>query len=505
MMRRILALVSMFIITTAIGFAEEENAKKKDTPEFKAEFPKELISDTKHTIRIDGKPVEYTATAGNILLKEENGRPKASIFFMAYARTGMSDPSKRAITFSFNGGPGSSSVWLHLGVLGPRRVQMPEEGFPPKLPYQLVDNDYSVLDQTDLVFIDPVTTGYSRAVPGEDPKQFHGYREDAETVGEFIRLYVSRFRRWSSPKFLIGESYGTTRAAALSLYLQQRHGMYLNGVILVSSILNFQTARFNSGNDLPYILFLPTYTATAWYHKKLVPELQNDLRKTLDEVRQFAVGEYTLALMKGSKLSPSERNTVAEKLARYTGLTTDYVNRSNLRIEIFRFTKELMRAERLTVGRLDSRFTGRDRDAAGEEFEFDPSYAAIEGVYTAALNHYVRMELKYESDLAYEILTDRVRPWSYLEYQNEYVDVSENLRQAISLNPAMKVLVANGYYDLATPFFATEYTFQRLPLEQEQQKNITMTYYEAGHMMYIHKPSLIRMKADLAAFYDSAL
>jgi carboxypeptidase C (cathepsin A) len=505
-MRKTFVLIGVFILTSAILAQEQDKQeKKKDTPEFKAEFPKEQISETKHTIRIEGKSVEYTATAGNILLKEENGRPKASIFFMAYTRIGSSDLSKRPITFSFNGGPGSSSVWLHLGVLGPRRVLMPEEGFPAKLPYQLVDNDYSVLDRTDLVFIDPVTTGYSRAVPGEDPKQFHGYREDAETVGEFIRLYATRFRRWSSPKFLIGESYGTTRASALSLYLQQRHGMYFNGVILVSSILNFQTARFTSGNDLPYMLFLPTYTATAWYHKKLPAELQSDLRKTLAEVRQFTEGEYALALMKGSKLSALEKSKVAEKLARYTGLTADYVNRSNLRIEISRFTKELMRKERLTVGRLDSRFTGRDRDAAGEEFEFDPSYAAIEGPYTAALNHYVRSELKYESDLPYEILTDRVRPWSYAEYQNQYVDVSEDLRQAISLNPRLKVLVANGYYDLATPFFATEYTFQRLPLETEQQKNISMTYYEAGHMMYIHKPSLIQMKTDLAAFYDSAL
>jgi carboxypeptidase C (cathepsin A) len=237
----------------------------------------------------------------------------------------------------------------------------------------------------------------------------------------------------------------------------------------------------------------------------LPAELQSDLRKTLAEVRQFAEGEYASALMKSSKLSASEKSKVAEKLAHYTGLTADYVNRSNLRIEIFRFTKELLRKERLTVGRLDSRFTARDRDAAGEEFEFDPSYAAIEGPYTAALNHYVRSELKYESDLPYEILTDRVRPWSYAEYQNQYVDVSEDLRQAISLNPRLKVLVANGYYDLATPFFATEYTFQRLPLETEQQKNISMTYYEAGHMMYIHKPSLIQMKTDLAAFYDSAL
>jgi carboxypeptidase C (cathepsin A) len=288
-------------------------------------------------------------------------------------------------------------------------------------------------------------------------------------------------------------------------YLQNRHGMFFNGVMLVSSILQMQTARFDVGNDLPYICFLPTYTATAWYHKKLPDDLQGDLKKTLSEVERFALTDYTLALMKGKSLSGEEHRSIAERLARYTGLSKEYVERTNLRIDIFRFTKELLRSQKRTVGRLDSRFTGIDRDAAGERFEYDPSLTAITGPYTATLNDYVRRDLKYESELPYEILTDRVRPWSYTLSQNRYLNVAEFLREAINKNPALKVHVANGYYDLATPYFATQYTFDHLGLEPDLQNNISMSFYEAGHMMYIHKPSLISLKEHLAAFLKKAM
>ncbi|MGB6363961.1 MAG: peptidase S10 [Thermoanaerobaculia bacterium] len=463
-----------------------------------------MLSETSHQITIDGQVVAYTATAGTLVLKEEDGTAKASVFFIAYTRDGEKDPSRRPLTFSFNGGPGSSSVWLHLGTLGPRRVLMDDEGWPLPPPYRLVDNDQSILDVTDLVFIDPVTTGYSRPAPEEDPKQFHGIEEDVEWVAEFIRLYSTRFERWASPKFLIGESYGTTRAAGLAGHLQQRHGMYLNGIMLVSSILNFQTARFDVGNDLPYILFLPTYTATAWYHQQLDSELQQDLRATLDEVEEFARGEYAEALMLGDDLDPETANRIVQRVARYTGLSPEYVRQTNMRILIHRFVKELMREERRTVGRLDSRFTGSDRNAAGEFYEYDPSYAAIQGPFTATLNDYLRRELEFESDLPYEILTGRVRPWSYDEYQNRYVNVAETLRQAMTRNPSLKVFVANGYYDLATPYFATEYTFKHLGLDPDLRDQVSMGYYESGHMMYIHKPSLIQLKSDLAEFIRSA-
>jgi carboxypeptidase C (cathepsin A) len=343
-------------------------------------------------------------------------------------------------------------------------------------------------------------------VPGEDAKQFHGFKKDIESVGEFIRLYTSRYQRWLSPKYLIGESYGTTRAAGLVGYLQDRRGMYLNGLMLVSAILNFQAYRFEFGNDLPFITFLPTYAATAWYHKRLPDDLQRlALRDVLDEVEAFALGEYALALMRGASLPPAERAEIAEKLARYSGLSVDYIERTDLRINIHRFTKEFLRDQGLTVGRLDSRYRGRDRDAAGEYYEYDPSSAAITGAYTATLNDYVRRELKYESDLPYEIIKpDLWQNWSYAEHENRFVDVSDTLRKAMTVNPFLKVHVANGYYDLATPYQATAYTFNHLGLDASAQANISMSYYPAGHMMYVHLPSLAELKTQLASFIRAA-
>jgi len=455
---------------------------------------------------IAGEEINYTATAGTLLLKTDDEKPKASIFYVAYMRDGVEDVAHRPLTFAFNGGPGSSSVWLHLGLLGPQRVLMDEEGGPLPPPFQLVNNEYSLLDITDLVFIDPVSTGYSRPVPGEDAKQFHGVTQDIESVGEFIRLYTTRVQRWSSPKFLIGESYGTTRAAGLSAHLHQTLGMYLNGIMLVSAILNFQSARFDLGNDLPYILFLPSYAASAWYHKKLPDSLQSKpLREFLREVEAFAAGDYNVALMKGDALSGDERAAVIDQLARYTGLSATYIEHTNLRINIHRFVKELLRDERRTIGRFDSRFKGIDRDAAGERHEYDPSYAIIQGAYTAALNHYMRSVLAFKSDRVYEILTANVQPWDYSKFQNQYVNVAEDLRKAMTYNPFLRVFVANGYYDLATPYFATEYTFHHLGLDPELQGHVAMGYYEAGHMMYLHRLSLAALKRDLASFIDQTL
>ena len=496
--------------------SDKDTANGKAAAEPKPE-PKDQLVETQHTIVLDGQEIRYTVTAGTIVLKEEaektgdkageseGEKPKASVFFIAYTRDDAPDKTRRPLTFSFNGGPGSSSVWLHLGLLGTRRVRMQEDGDLPPPPYRLVDNDLSLLDVTDLVFIDQVSTGFSRAVVGEKAKEFHGFKRDIESVGDFIRLYTTRYGRWTSPKFLIGESYGTTRAAGLSGYLQERHGLYLNGIMLVSSILDFSTARFNPGNDLPYILFLPTYAATAWYHRRLLADRQSlDLADFLAEVRAFALGEYTLALMQGAALSAEARSVIAEKLARYTGLAADWIERADLRIEIHRFTKELLRHERRTVGRLDSRFKGIDRDAVGEQPEHDPSLTNIMGPYTAALNDYVRCELKFESDLPYEILNPKVWPWSYSDHENQYVNVAETLRKAITVNPYLKVFVANGYYDLATPYCATEYTFNHLGLDSSLRDHIAMRYYQAGHMMYIHLPSLAQLRDDLVSFLRGA-
>jgi carboxypeptidase C (cathepsin A) len=491
--------------------AEQEKEVKKEGETVPAS-PNDKLVETRHSIVIDGRELNYTVTCGTIVLKEEaekkgekegeseGEKPRASIFFVAYTLDGVEDKRKRPLTFSFNGGPGSSSVWLHLGLLGPRRVLLDDEGFAFPPPYRLVDNAFTLLDTTDLVFIDPVSTGFSRALPGEKPKQFHGFKKDIESVGDFIRLYATRYQRWTSPKFLIGESYGTTRAAGLSSYLQERHGMYMNGIMLISSILNFQTADFHPGNDLPYILFLPTYTATAWYHHRLSDDLEKDLYSTLAEVETFALGDYAQALLQGDDLQDEERLLIARKLARYTGLSEDYIDSTRLRIEIFRFTKELLRHAKRTVGRLDSRFKGIDRDSAGEHFEFDPSMSNITGPYTATLNDYVRGELKFESDLPYEILSERVFPWSYAEFENEYVNVAEPLRKAMTTNPYLKVYVANGYFDLATPYLATRYTFKHLGLDKTLLENLRMGYFEAGHMMYIHNPSLVKLKGELVDF-----
>ena len=489
--------------------SEEEKDQSEDLPLGELQ---DQLSTTQHSVTISQQEIHYTVTAGTIVLKEEQEKDsksdgekaKASVFFVAYTLDNVGDTAKRPITFSFNGGPGSSSVWLHLGVLGPRRVETDQQGNLLQPPYQLVENQYSILDQTDLVFIDPISTGFSRVVQGEEAKQFHGFRKDIESIGDFIRLYTTRYQRWTSPKFLIGESYGTTRAAGLSGYLQERHGLYLNGIMLISSVLDFQTIRFMNGNDLPYILYLPSFTATAWYYNLLDEELQADLYQTLREVEEFAVGEYTVALMKGTDLLEDERQEVIRKLTRYTGLPIDYIGRTDLRVNIMRFCKELLRNQGKTVGRFDSRFTGLDRDSVGERFEYDPSYTNILGPYTATLNDYLRSQLEFESDLAYEILTDRVHPWNYDTHQNQYVNVTDTLRKAMTTNPYLKVFVASGYYDLATPYMATRYTFNHLGLDKSLQQNVSMSFYEAGHMMYVHQQSLIQLKEDLEGFIQLA-
>jgi carboxypeptidase C (cathepsin A) len=493
-----------------------DEPKPEPKPEVKPEKPeaKDNLVETKHKVSIGGKEIAYTVTTGTIVLKEETPdrekefeaqKPKAEFFFIAYAksRVNEAETAKRPLTFSFNGGPGSSSVWLHLGLLGPRRVVMEYDGGLPKPPYQLTDNEFSLLNESDLVFIDPVSTGYSRPVEGEKAKEFHGFKKDIQSVGDFIRLYTSRYGRWLSPKFLIGESYGTTRAAALSGYLQERYGLYLNGIMLVSAVLNFQTIDFTPGNELPYALFLPSYAATAWYHRTL--RTRRTLQKLLDEVQEFAINEYAPALMKGDTLTVAERQNIVTKLADFTGLSEEYIQRSNLRIVDMRFFKELLRSRGRTVGRLDSRFLGIDRDTLGEAMLNDPSMTNIIGPYTAAFNDYVRTELKFEKDIPYEVLNAQVWPWSYAEHENQFVYVAETLRHAMSINPHLKVFVANGYYDLATPYFATEYTFNHLGLDESLRDNIKMGYYEAGHMMYIHLPALEALKADLTDFIKNAM
>jgi carboxypeptidase C (cathepsin A) len=507
---RSVVLMMMWLLLPLAGFAQE---KPQERPSEKPTAAPAAITDrdwdgekpvvTKHSIRAGSRTLSYTVTTGMMPIRSNTGEVEARMFFMAYTLEGTTDPAKRPLMFSFNGGPGSSSVWLHLGALGPRRVKMLDDGGLPPSPYELVDNEHTWLDQTDLVFIDPVGTGYSRAAKPDLAKKFFGLQGDVQSVGEFIRLYLTKFERWASPLFLVGESYGTTRASALSGYLVDR-GIAFNGLLLISTIMNFQTVGFDQGNDLPYAVHLPTYTAIAWYHKKLSPDLQKDLKKTLAEAEQWVTTEYQVALAKGDTLTTAERQATLEKLARYTGLSKEYLDNTDLRVEIMRFTKELLRSEKRTVGRLDGRFKGMDEYARSERPDFDPSMAAIRPPYTAALNDYVRRDLGFKSESEYYILGGGVQGWDWGR-DNQYADTAEPMRAAFAKNPWMKVFVGYGYYDLATPYFAAKYSLSHMNLDPSLKKQIHEGYYEAGHMMYIDVDELAKLRNDVRAFINEAL
>ncbi len=466
--------------------------------------PKDDLVTTEHQLKVGRRVLTYTATTGRVVLRDEvyedgtftGFKAKAEMSVTSYVVEGGDE--NRPVTFAFNGGPGSSSVWLHLGLLGPRRVLMGDAGnlLPP--PYALADNQESLLAVSDLVFIDPVSTGYSRAVEGSKPAPFHGYRGDIESVGELIRLWTARNKRWMSPKFLAGESYGTLRGAALTEHLQSRHGMYLNGLILISSVLDLSSLDFeNQRNDRAHALYLPTYAAIAHYHGKV---RRRSLRALLDDAEEFATGDYAEALRKGSRLTARERAGIVKKVAALTGLSEDYVDRADLRIEHWRFFGELLRGERRTAGRLDGRFSGPMASAIAENMDADPSHDAIAGPYAAAFNHYVRDELGYANDLPYEQISRRVDPWSFKEFEGRPIDVTRQLERAMRQNPHLRVHVAYGYYDGATAYHASEDVVAHLNLPDELRANIEHAYYEAGHMMYVHEPSRRQQSKDLAAF-----
>jgi len=484
-------------------------ATPEQTPETAESKPADDLISTQHEVTAGRRKLKYTATTGRIVLRQEvvtDGKfdghlPKAEVFLTAYTLDGA-DPGTRPVMFAFNGGPGSSSIWLHLGLLGPRRVVSGDVGELAPPPYGLVDNAETLLRDTDLVFIDPVSTGFSRAVEGEKPGEYHGFTADLESVGEVIRLWTSRNGRWMSPKFLAGESYGTTRAAGLAAHLQDRYGMYLNGIVLISAVLEFATLEFTPGNDLPFSMFLPSYAAAAHYHG-LVPD--RSLAEVLADAERFAAGRYPNALAQGNRVPDDFRAEVIERLAGLTGLSADYLDRVNLRVEHTRFFAELLRSRRQVVGRLDARFTGWDEDAGRETSVDDPSFRAIIGPYTAALNHYLHAELEYHSDLPYEFLSSvAAKDWSYKEFENNHVTVADKLAEAMRANPHLKVHVASGYYDCATPYFATEYTMGRLQIPAELRDNIELCYYPAGHMMYVHEPTRRQQSKDLAAFIKGA-
>jgi len=471
--------------------------------------PREESSVTEHTIRIGGQAVAYRATAATLLLRNDSGAPIGSLYYTAYTRTDVgNDKSRRPIAFVYNGGPGSASAWLHMGAFGPRRVVTNDPTSTPPAPYQIVDNTSSLIDATDLVFIDPIGTGFSKPVGRGRGADFWGVDEDAASIAQFIYAYVSRNGRWNSPKYLIGESYGTTRSAVLVNRLQSREGMDFNGVVLISSILDFETTAFFPGHDISYQLYLPSYAATAAFHQ-LIPRPAN-LTAFLDEVRHFAMHEYGDALNKGSGLGAEELAAVRRRLAAYTGLSEDYLTRANLRVSLRQFMAELNRARGQSTGRLDARYTGPLRNLLSESGEGDPQSNAVTGAYTAAINSYLRDELRFGGDQRYSLSGGVNWNWNRAaaggpgggggggRMMTPYV--AGDLAAALAYNPNLRVEVENGYYDMATPFFATEYTMDHLGVPADLRSHVTMKYYEAGHMMYLREPDLVALKGNIAQF-----
>ncbi len=494
--RSVLALLTVVVFALHVRPTSAQQPQRPQPSEAgKAGQEANLLPDdpvvTQHTARIDGQAVSYKAEAGWLPIRED-GKLMAKMFYVAYTRDGVQDLSARPLVFSFNGGPGTASVWMHMGYTGPRRVVYDDDGFALRPPGTLEDNPHSILDMADIVYIDPVATGFSRMVEGEELHKYHGTLSDIQSVAEFIRLYILRKDRWMSPKFLIGESYGTTRASGLAGYLSNSHRIYLNGVILVS----MTNLDVEAGPDVGYATSLPQRAATAWYHHQLGDDLQaRPIRDFLSEVEAFAMGDYLQALVQGDRLGEAERSAMARRVARYTGLSAEFVLSANLRVDSRRFWKELLRDQRLTVGRLDSRYLGIDRDAAGEGPEYDPAMSDWNGPFSDAVNRYLREELRYNPDLEYNVWGN-VRPWT----RDESANVGDMLRRAMRDNPYLKVMVQGGYYDAATDYFTAVYTMSHLQPGGEFRDRFRFSWYESGHMMYLRKPDLANANNDLRDF-----
>ncbi|MGH9397587.1 MAG: S10 family peptidase [Terriglobia bacterium] len=490
--------------------SQKANAlNEKPSSETKAEEKEEekpVISH--HRITLHGSGLSYAATAGLMPIRDGEGKLEAHMFYVAYTLDGENPASKRPLTFCFNGGPGSSSVWLQLGAIGPRKVVLEPDGHMPPPPFHLEDNQDTWLDQTDLVFIDPVGTGFSRAVKPEYNKRFWSVEGDISSVAQFIHLYLTRNERWGSPLFLAGESYGTTRAAGLSGYLMD-HGIALNGIVLVSTVLNFQTLSPGPGNELPYPLFLPTYSASAWYHKKLPADLEGEpLSQLMTEVTHWSSTVYAPALAQGDQLGGADRQSVIDQMSGYTGLPKEYIDHANLRVSGSEFRKELLLNQDRVTGRYDTRILGIDEAGVSAQARIDPSYSAVNPPFTEMFNNYVRSELNYKTDVPYRILSfDVNRHWSWQTPHGGYgyPNVAPSLRSALTQNPYLRVMVAEGYYDLATPFYEVEFSLNHLQLDPQYQSHVIQQHYESGHMIYIDTPSRDKLRQDVRVFMQKAL
>ena len=501
-MTRIYAAFVLSLIFGTAFTAETEDPDAKDPAEA---VPEEKQTITEHTLRIGGKTISYSVTAGTMLMENADGDPHALMGFTAYV-VEDGDSSTRPIMFAYNGGPGSASVWLHMGVLGPQRAVVTDAGFGSNGPYKRVSNEYSIIDETDLVMIDPVGTGFAKPVGEATGEEFWGVDQDIKSVSEFIVKYLTDNGRWASPKYVLGESYGGMRTGGVAYYLLTNHMVALNGVILVSPFMEMATGFAGLGIDLPHAMFLPTFAATARYHGALDP-MPEDLQAFMQEVGDFALKEYAPALLMGERLADADRREVLEKLSRYTGLSEDYWDKANLRIDEGRFTKELLREKGITAGRIDSRFTGNTINRIGESASYDPMLSAIGPGYLAAFMDYYSKDLEVEDVGNYTVFGNVFLKWDWSHKQPDlqgfplpFPNTAIDLAFAMKQNPGMKVLVQQGYYDLATPHLATEYFVDHMDITDEQRKNISIAYYEAGHMMYIHEPSMVKYKEDLAGF-----
>jgi carboxypeptidase C (cathepsin A) len=513
------AISLLLILGQAARTAAQEPAKDSKTADAKPAdakaapeaAPKEESSVTDHTVRIGDQTINYKATASTTLLKDNKDEPTALIYSTAYTRSDVKDLSQRPIAFIYNGGPGSASVWLHMGAFGPRRVVTENASATPPAPYKIVDNTESLLDKTDMVFIDPVGTGFSHAVGKAQDKDFWGVDSDVRSLAQFISTYVSRNNRWNSPKFLIGESYGTFRSVALGNYLQTNNGMYINGIVLISNVIDLGTLSFTPGDDRPYMFYLPTYAATAWYYK-LLKNRPDDLVAFVASARQFAATDYAAALMKGSKISDSEKADIAKKLSDFTGLGEDFLIKADLRVALPQFGAEILRSRGLTIGRYDARYSGPTYDLLTENSEFDPSFTAVVGAFTAAFNGYVREDLKFGQDKTYKVLPgEPSQNWDWKHnsgFGNFFPGaptVAGDLIRELIDNPRLQIQVENGYFDMATPFFATEYTIEHALLPGNTQDRVHLKYYDSGHMIYLHDEDRIKLKSNIAGFIDSAV